>query len=183
MKNIKYINTFTPPSENEAQLEHFIKNNLPAFDEEPATGHHERLQTRREKIHRRTKIFTISQIAAAACIATVFAVNMLWYNHTPVARQNMLLCENINDIKSCYLSKMNDVSMQIMEIVPTLDNIDPGEVMEEIDNLLAIDDEIEQELLNELSDEEATAVLIDYYQDNLENLQALAKLLTDIANN
>jgi hypothetical protein len=181
MKEKEPINLSAAASEERKQLERFIKDNFPAFDEEPASGHYERLQAKQGKVRRRAKIFFISQMAAAACVVAVFTVTFFLNGHAPdTPQETVVLCENAADMKSCYLSKMNDVAEQIRKIAATLDNIDPQEVMIEVDNLLATGDDIEQELPEELSDDAAKAVLVNYYQQYLESLQTIAQLLTEL---
>ncbi|MDR2359161.1 MAG: hypothetical protein LBD87_05110 [Prevotellaceae bacterium] len=181
MKKKEPTNPPAPVPEDQMPLERFIKNNLPAFDETPAGGHYERMQAKWTQARRRAKIFSISQMAAA-CIIAAFAVTIFLYDHTPATPQDTVtLCENAADMKSCYLSKMNDVAAQIRAIAATLDNIDPQEVMIEVDNLLATGNDIEQELPDELSGEAATAVLANYYQHTLESLQTIIQLLSERA--
>jgi hypothetical protein len=160
-------------------LERFIKNNFPAFDEEPASGHYERWQAKRAKARRRTKLLVVSQLAAAACLAAV--VTVLVNDRTPATPQGtIVLCENAADMKSCYLSKMNDVAEQIREVAETLDGIDPQEVMIEVDNLLATGGDIELEIPDELPDDAAKAMRVNYYQQHLESLQSIAELLVEL---
>ncbi|MDR0694729.1 MAG: hypothetical protein LBF81_05475 [Prevotellaceae bacterium] len=180
MKKKEHTNPPASTPEERMPLERFIKNNLPAFDEAPASGHYERMQAKWAKARRRAKILSISQMAAAACIIAAFTVTVFLYDHAPATLpEAVVLCENAADMKSCYLSKMNDVAAQIRAIAATLDDIDPQEVMIEVDNLLATGDDIEQELPGELSGEAATAVLSNYYQHNLESLQTIIQLLSD----
>jgi hypothetical protein len=161
-------------------LERFIKNNLPAFDEEPASGHFERLQAKWEHTRRRTKTLTISQLAAAACLAAVVTVIALVYDRpAATSPEIVVLCENAADMKSCYLSKMNDVAAQIQKMAETLDSIDPQEVMMEVDNLLATGDDIELALPDELPDDAAKAMKANYYQRHLESLQSIAQQISD----
>ena len=197
MKKKATINRCTSAPAMDGHLERFIKNNLSAFDEEPASGHHERQALARERAKRfvvlrryarrqarREKSSPYLRKAALFAVAASVAVVMLnifiLHNRPSAASPDtVVLCENAADMKSCYLGKMNDVAAQIREIAATLDNIDPQEVMIEVDNLLATCDDIELDLPGELSDEAATAVLTDYYQHHLESLQSIIRQLFD----
>ncbi|MDR3351046.1 MAG: hypothetical protein LBN98_05335 [Prevotellaceae bacterium] len=161
-------------------LEKFIKNHLPAFGEEPAGGHYERLQAKWSKARRHAKIMAVSRMAAAACVAAAITVTVFLYTPPPAAPQETAaLCEKAADMKSCYFGKMHDVAEQIREIAATLDNIDRQEVMMEVDFLLAAGNDMELELPDELPDDAVAAVLSGYYQRHLESLQTIAEMLTE----
>ncbi|MDR0582265.1 MAG: hypothetical protein LBG31_04795 [Prevotellaceae bacterium] len=179
-------------------LEEFIKLNLSAFDEEPANGHHERQAAARERAKRFVVLKRYARwqaqrerrspylrkaalFAVAASVAAVmWSIFFLHNGQSAASPDTVVICENTPDMKSCYFGKMNDIAAQIREIAATLDNIDPQEVMMEVDNLLATGEDMEQELPAELSDEAATAVLADYYQHHLESLQTIIQRLSDV---
>ncbi|MDR1405601.1 MAG: hypothetical protein LBI89_00165 [Prevotellaceae bacterium] len=169
-------NTAGPPAarpEERENLERFIKNNLSAFDEEPAGGHYERLQAKQTKTRRRAGMLFMAQMMAAACIAV--AVTVYWRHMPAVSQTPDALCENTADMKSCYFDKMNAVAAQIREIAGTLDSMDAQDVMMEVENILLDGDDIEQQLPEELSEEAAKAILSGYYQHHLETLQSIAE--------
>ncbi|MDR3133063.1 MAG: hypothetical protein LBU42_03445 [Prevotellaceae bacterium] len=158
------------------KIEQFIKHNLPAFDEEPASGHYERWQAKRGKQRRRTKIFLISRIAAAACITAVITITVFSYAPAPgMPEETALFCEDAPDMKNCYFDQMNAVAAQIREIAETRDSMDSQDVMIEMENLLLAGDDLEPELPEELPEEATKAILAGYYRHHLESLQSLAE--------
>lgn len=199
MKTKETTNQPASAAEERTPLERFIKNNLPAFDEEPASGHYERQAAARERAKRfvvlkryarqkaqrekgspylrKAAFFAI----AASVTAVMLSIFFTLHDRTPAVRQEtVVLCENAADMKSCYFGKMNDVATQIREMAEILDNIDPQEVMIEVDNLLATGDDIELEIPEELPDDAAKTVLLNYYKQHLESLQSIAERLAEL---
>ena len=169
------------------RLEEYIRNNKNLFDEEPATGHFERLQQKinhktlqttkcrnAERHTATTKILRWS-ISIAAFIAILFTVGMIWQY---VGRQNsvIMVCENANDIKICYLDQMYAVASHIEELVSDFDPWDQQEVLTDVQNIIeAADSDFESELPGELPDDVAKTILSDYYRKNLEGLERIVQ--------
>ena len=158
------------------RLEQYIRDHKSQFDEEPKTGHYERLQQKMER--KRRKIVTLRWTASvAASLALLFSVGII---KQYIGTQNgvMALCENVVDLKTCYLDRMNDVANHIDALTVEFDLWDRHQVMTDVQNIIdAADSGFEDELPDELPDETAKAILADYYQRNLESLDGIVKTL------
>ena len=161
------------------RLEEYIRDHKSLFEEEPATGHFERLQEKMTCELRQTVMPSQRLSAAfrwgisiAASIAILFAAGIVWQNAT---KQNgTMVCENAIDMKVCYLDKMYVVVSQIEELIRDYDYWDQQEVMNDVLNIIAsADSDFESELPEELPDDVAKAILADYYRQNLEGLEMI----------
>ena len=154
------------------RLEEFISNNKSLFDEEPATGHFERLQ---KKIDRKSgRIIALRWgLSIAASIAVLLTV---WQY---VEKQNgMEVCENATDLKFCYLDRIDVVANQIETLISDFDQWDRLEIMNDVQNIIdAVNSDFESELPEELPDDLAKAILADYYRKNLEGLEMIVKAI------
>ncbi len=160
-------------------LDQYIHDNKQMFEEEPETGHFERLQQKMNRTHRQIKWVRWST-GIAASIVFLFSAGILWqYTH----RQDnvIVVCENSENMKSCYLDKMNVVAGQINELTKNFDPWDRQQLMDDVQGVIdATSDGLEQEIPEELSDEAAKSILSDYYEYNLERLYSLAQSLEEI---
>ena len=150
------------------RLEEFISNHKNLFEEEPPTGHFERMQ---EKMNRKSgRIIALRwSLSIAASIAVVLSV----WQYT--GKQNrIMICENTIDMKTCYLERMDAVAGQIEALIKDFDPWDRQEVMNDVQNIIdSVKDDFESEIPEELPDDLAKAILSDYYRLNLESLEML----------
>jgi len=155
-------------------LEQYISEYKSLFEEEPATGHFERFQ---EKMNRKSaKIITLRWgISIAASIAIVLSV---WQY---IEKQNeMMVCENAADMKTCYLDRMDVVASQIETLIRDFDQWDKQDVMNDVQNIIdAVNGDFESEIPEELPGDMAKAILSDYYRQNLEGLEMIMKSITN----
>jgi len=157
-------------------LEQYIRENRSRFDEEPATGHYERLQ---QKMNRKSvRIAALSwSISIAASVAIVLLTGIIW-QQTPKQGNGMITCENAIDIKSCYINKMNVVAGQIGALSQNLDPWDRQQVMTDVQNIIdAAGSGFESEIPKELPEHETRLILSGYYRQNLESLEAVVDRL------
>ena len=158
------------------RLEQYIRDHKNLFDEEPATGHFERLQQKMERKSKRNILLRWS-VSIAASIAIVFLAGIVW-QHTGKQNESMTMCENAIDMKDCYLSRMNVVANQIQILTKDLDSWDRQQVMIDVQNIINIaDNGFESEIPDELPANEAKLILSDYYQQNLESLERIVEEL------
>ena len=154
-------------------LEKYISDNKSLFDEEPAAGHFERLQ---QKItHRQGKIIALRWSASiAASIAILLSVGIILMN---TGKQNeILLCENVSDMKICYLDRMYEVAGQIEELVMDFDPWIQQEVLSDVQSVIdEVKDDFESEIPEELPTDKAKEILSDYYRQNLESLEMIVE--------
>jgi methyl-accepting chemotaxis protein len=159
------------------KLEQYIHNNKSRFDEEPPEFHFERLQ---QKINRKSgRIKALSwSISIAASIAIAFLAGMIGLR-THKQEEKMVLCENSTDMKSCYLNKMNVVAVQIKGLTEKLDLWDQQQVLNDVQNIIndTANGDFESEIPEELPAKKAKSILSDYYRQNLESLETIAKEL------
>ena len=158
------------------KLELFIRNQKNLFDEEPQTGHFERLQ---QKINRKSnRIESLRwSISIAASVAILLSAGMVWqYNRKQGDR--MLICENTADMKACYLDKINAVAVQIEALTVNLDSWDRQQVMTDVQNIIDVTGTgFENEIPEELHESKAKSILSDYYRQNLESMEMIAEEL------
>jgi len=158
-------------------LEQYIQEHKNLFDEEPATGHFGRLQ---QKMTRKSgKIIALRwTISIAASIAILLTAGVLWQNS--VKPNSILLCENVSDMKICYLDRMYEVAGQIEKLVVDFDQWDQQQVLNDVQNVIdAVNDDFESEIPEELPDDIAKAILSDYYRQNLESLEMIVESITN----
>ena len=158
------------------RLEEYICDHKSLFDEEPETGHFERLHQRME--HQRRKNVVLRWTASvAASLVLLFSVGIIRQyigTHDSVTA----VCENVIDQKACYLDRMNTVASHIDALTMDFDLWDRQQVMTDVQNIIdAADSGFENELPDELPDETAQSILADYYQRNLESLNGIVKIL------
>jgi len=154
------------------RLEQYIRENKSRFDQEPATDHFERLQ---QKISRKSgKIVPLRWIVSvAASIAILLAAGMLW--NISEKRNSIVLCENVSDMKVCYLDKMYRVADRVERLIMDFDQWDRQEVLMAVQNIIdAVNDDFESEIPEELPDNRAKAILSDHYRKYLESLEMIA---------
>jgi len=159
-------------------LEKYIRENKSLFDEEPETGHFERLQQKMNRKSGRIKALSWG-ISIAAMIAIILSIGIIVQRQTGKQKDGMVACENAVDMKSCYLKKMNVVAGQIAALTKNLEDLDRQQVMIEVQ--MIIDQAhigFESEIPEELPAIKAKAILSDYYRQNLEGLEMIKKDLT-----
>jgi hypothetical protein len=160
------------------RLEEYIRDNKSLFDEEPPAGHFERMQ---QKMSRKSgKIIALRwSISIAASIAVLLTAGVIWQN---AGKQNdrIILCENVSDMKICYLDRMYEVAGQIERLVTDFDPWDQQQVLDDVQNIIdTVSDDFESEIPEELPDDMAKAILSDYYRQNLESLEMIVELISD----
>ena len=158
------------------RLEEYICNHKSLFDEEPATGHFERLQQKMNRKSMKTIVLRCS-LSVAASIAVICSAGMIWQY---AAKQNELNCENAADMKICYLNRMNIVVNQIEGLIKDFEPWDQQEVMNEVYYIIdAVNNDLDIDLPEELHEDRAREILADYYQHNLEGLEMIVELVTN----
>jgi hypothetical protein len=160
-------------------LEEYIKQNKALFEEEPETGHYERLLEKQNR-RRHTRTMLRWSIAAAASIALVFAIGVNRQPDAPIPPE-VVLCENTDDMKMCYLDKMNTVADQIRLLTDHLDTWDKKIVLDDMQNIIeathnGLADELPEELLPEIRH----SILSDYYRKNLESMHTIVEALKEV---
>ena len=158
-------------------LEQYIRDHKNLLDEEPATGHFERLQQKMTRRHGKIIALRLS-ISIAASIFLLFSAGIVWKNSGKQDR--IILCENVSDIKICYLDRMYEVAGRIEELVVDFDQWDRQELLNDVQNIIdAVSDDFESEIPEELPDDRAKAILSDYYRQNLESLEIIVQTITN----
>ena len=156
-------------------LEKFVRDNSSLFEEEPPIGHFERMG---QKIKRKpAKMATLRWgLSIAASIAILLSVGIVWkYAAKP---NETTICENTDDIKFCYLNKMNIVAVQIEALVQGFDQWSREELMNDVLEIINIaNGDFESELPDDLPDEIIREILLDYYSHILESLESMANHL------
>ena len=165
-----------------SSLEQYIRNHKSLFDEEPATGHFERLQQKmtggKDVVSDAARrVSTIRMLRWGISIAASIVLLLSVWQYT--SKQNeMLLCENVSDMKICYLEKMEMIASQIETLISDFDPWDQQEVMNDVQNIIeAVNGDFESELPEELPEDMAKAILADYYRQNLEGLERIAYII------
>jgi hypothetical protein len=161
------------------RLEQYIRDRKSRFEEEPPAGHFERMQQKMNCKSRRTGVLRWS-ISIAASIAILFLAGFI---RQYVRKQDagMAVCENVINMKDCYLNKMNVVAGQIEILSQNLDQWDRQQVMIDVQNIIdTANSDFESEIPEELPANEAKLILSNYYRQNLESLEMIAKELRTI---
>jgi len=160
------------------RLEQYISENKNLFDEEPATGHFERLQQKMNRKSRRIVALSWG-VSIAASVAIILSIGIIVQKH-PVKQENgRIICENTTDMKSCYINKMNVVAGKIDLLTKNLDSWDRQQVMNDVQNIIDVAGSgFESEIPQELPANETRSILSDYYRQNLESLKSIEKELT-----
>jgi len=154
------------------RLEEYIRDHRNRFDEEPASGHFERLQQKMNRKSKRTVALRWS-ISIAASIAIVFLAGII-RQHSERIDDSMAICENAVDMKLCYLDKMNAVAGRIEMLTKHLDPWDQRQVMTDVKNIInTVDGDFESEIPEELPINKAKLILSDYYLHNLKSLEMI----------
>ena len=160
------------------RLEQYISDHKSLFDEEPATGHFERLQQKMNRKQGRMIALRWS-ISIAASVSILLSAGVLW-QYTTKQNDVIALCENASDIRICYLDQMNAVAGHIGELIRDFDQWDQQEVMTDVQNIIdTANSDFESEIPEELPDDMAKAILADYYRKNLEGLERIVKSITN----
>jgi len=154
------------------KLEKYVRDNKSLFDEEPQSGHFERLQQKMNRKSRRIVALTWG-FSVAASIAIVFLTAIVWQNIRE-KDDYMVLCENASDMKLCYMEKMNVVAERIELLTKDFDPWERQEVLTDVHGVIDIADSgIEIEIPDELPENRAREILSDYYRQNLESLKMI----------
>ena len=158
------------------RLEQYIRNHKSRFDEEPATGHFERLQQKMNRKQGRIAALRWS-VSIAASVTVLLLAGILW-NNTGKQDEQWVACENTGDMKLCYLDRMNAVAVRIEAHTEDLDPWNRQQVMTEVQNIMdAAGSGFESEIPEELPEKEAKSILSNYYRQYLEGLEMIAKKL------
>jgi len=161
------------------KLEQYISDHKAHFEEEPPTGHFNRMQQKINHNFRWTVALNWS-ISIAASIAILFSAGIIW-QHIKKPDNNRIMCENTIDMKGCYLNKMNAVASRIEALTKNLDSWDRQQVMTDVQNIIDVTGSgFENEIPKELPANEAKSILSDYYRHNLENLESIANRLNEL---
>ncbi len=97
------------------KLEQYIRHHPYRFDEEPDPGHVERMQ-KKIQAKQHARVFSRLIVSIAASVALLFSAG-LWYIYQP--SDTLTVCDNADDMKRCYLDKMNDVEMRRLHMRST----------------------------------------------------------------
>ena len=161
------------------KIEEYIRDNKNLFDEEPASGHLERMRRKMNHKPKRIAVFSLS-ISIAASVAIVFLAGIILQNTK--RKDNMTAtCENAVDMKLYYLEKMNDVANRIEVLTKDFDSLDQQQVMADVQNIIDMaDSDFESELPEELPENQVKEILSDYYRQNLESLEMIESELTSL---
>jgi len=153
------------------RLEQFISEHKNLFEEEPLSGHYERLLQKRGSKSKHILRFAVS---VAASIAIVVSVGILWLYDNKQEDS----CAQASDIKICYLNKMNALALSIEKLVVNFDPCDQQQVMGDVQNIMeAVYNGFESEIADELPDDMVEEVLGNYFRQNLEGLERIEKLI------
>ena len=158
------------------KLEKYVSENKNLFDEEPASGHFERLQ---QKMNRKSVRIAALRwgMSIAASVAIVLLIGIL-LKHSGKKDDLIASCENAADMKLCYLEKMNVIAEKIEALTKDFDPWYRQDVMTDVQNIIDIADiGLENEIPEELPDNQAKAILSDYYRQNLESLEMMVEEL------
>ncbi len=157
-------------------LEQYIRDNKHLFDEEPETGHFERLQQKMNRADR-SIIMLRRTVAIAASVMLLVSIGIL-YPYITKSDGMAMTCESSDNMKLCYLDKMNDAADRIKVLTEGFDRWDRQQVLEDVESIIeATNDGLETELPDELPDEAVKSILSDYYQRNLESMQMIVQNL------
>lgn len=161
------------------RLEEYVRDHKNRFDEEPVAGNYERLQQkmlRRQSNHRRLVLgqrVVLWSVSIAASIAIVLSAVVVW-QRSEKQNDRTAMCDDVPDMKICYLNRMNAVANEIEKLAEELDEWDRQLVMTDVRNILEeTDNGLEHELPDELSDDRARQIFSDYYRQNLEGLETI----------
>jgi len=158
----------------------YIKDHAAAFDEEPQSGHYERFQQKQQRAHRQKRVRMLARLAAAACIAVMLSLGIVY---RPAAPDNRVtLCENSHDMQGCYLSQLTDMAAEIERLTQNLDTWNRTLVADEVGYIMLSAEEIESLLPETLPADENNKILAGYYKNSLESLQTIALIVCDNIN-
>ena len=157
-------------------LENYINNNLEAFDEEPTNDHYQRFQNKRQKTQRRKTVFLTTQIAIAASLLLFITLNILPPQEHP---NELIICEQSDDMKACYLSQMHDIASHLETITEGMDVWNRQIVDNEVNSIINSIDDIEFYIPEELPVEESKQILAACYQQKVEGLQGIVELVNE----
>ena len=159
------------------RLEQYVRNHKSLFDEDPAAGHFERLQ---QKMMYRKPLRVVAlrwSISIAASVALLISAGIICL-YSGKRDDMMAVCENANDMKICYLDKMNDIAGKIEMLAGNLDPWDRQQVLTDVQNIIeTVDNDFENEIPEELPKDKAKLILSNYYRQNLEGLKMIAEEL------
>ena len=155
------------------RLEQYVHDHKALFEEEPASGHFERLQ---QKMGRKSRRLQPWYISIAASVAILLTTGTLWLRYTTQESG----CGHTVDMKVCYLDKMYGLAHAIEKKIVDFDPWDRQQVMGDVQSIIeAVQRGFEDEIPDELPDKKVKAILSDYYRQNLEGLEMIAKTITN----
>ena len=158
------------------KLEQYINDRKRQFEEEPPSGHFDRMQKKINHKFMRISVLRWS-ISIAASLAIVFFAGNVWQSARKQHDKTMV-CENAIDMKNCYLNRMYAVANRIEALSTHLDQWDRQQVMSDVQNIIDLaDSDFESEIPEELPDDKVKLILSGYYRQNLESLEMIGKTL------
>ncbi len=164
------------------KLDQYIKDNRAAFEEEPAAGHYGRFQEKLARANSKRKIIVFAQLAVAASIAVLLSIGFFSQRMPGDNNNRITVCENADNMQSCYLSKIDDAAAEIQALTEGMDSWSRITVTTEVENIVRSANDIASLLPNALSEEESNGILSGYYQNSLESLQTIAQVVNENSN-
>ncbi|MCL2597206.1 MAG: hypothetical protein FWD66_06035 [Paludibacter sp.] len=158
------------------RIEQYIHENKILFEQEPPSGHWERMQQKmNQKPHRRNFLRWSMSIAASAAI--ICAAGFV-FQYIKKTNNSTTVCENASDMKSCYLSKMNLIAGKIATLTKDMNPEDQQQVLMAVKSIIDMAQSgIESEIPKELPNTETRSIVSDYYRQNLESLESIEQRL------
>jgi len=158
------------------KIEQYIHENKILFEQEPPSGHWERMQQKmNQKPYRRNFLQWSMSIAASVAIicAAVFV-----FQYVKKTNDSTMVCENTPDMRSCYLSKMNLIAGKIAILTKDMDPRDQQQVLSAVQSIIGMaQNGIENEIPKELPNTETRSIVSSYYKQNLESLESIEQRL------
>lgn len=158
-------------------LEQYIKDHRPAFEEEPAAGHYARFRAKAGAHRTGRRWYLALQIAAAACVAGFLSLGILLHRGAP--DNQSALCDQAEDMRSCYLEKIDGAAAEIDRLTQHFEYHDRLTVSIEVNNILQSAREVDDLLPDTLPEEESREILSGYYQNTMESLQTIIQIITE----
>lgn len=161
------------------RLKTYIDHHREAFDDEmPRAGHVERFEKKLERSTPHRVAFRLVWAAAAAIVIFLSAGLWLWQPFGSSSGPVTVICENTDDMKSCYLSQMYETAEVIDRLSAQLDTFTRGDMQMEVADIIQTSRRFDRELPESLPEQETKEILSDYYKHNLAALQQIAQALT-----
>lgn len=160
-----------------SDLEKYIKENKNNFEEEPAANHFQRFKQKMKHKTRKRRGLQWTFTVAASLLLIVTAGIFIRNNQN----QDLLIsdCESAENMKICYIEKMNAVANRIELLTKDFDEMHRQELLNDVQNLIEeASGNFDKELPEELPEDKARAILSYYYKQNLESLEMIEEKLS-----